>query len=116
MKWRYESNYSIITLEGKLILDVTDQLKNEIKNVIDDHKITTLIVDLSQVDFIDSTGVGMLISLYKYLSERSGALSVVSNQPRVNKVIEITKLNLILPCLKSLDEALEQMNTSDSEE
>ncbi len=112
MKWRHETPYSVVSIEGKLILDGTDQLKNEIKGIVEDKDIKQLIVDLSAVDFIDSTGIGMLISLYKYQAERHAGLVVVSNHSRVDKVIEITKLGLILPCLNSLDSAVDHIQSN----
>ena len=65
-----------------------------------------LLVDLSEVDFIDSTGLGVLIGATKRLQPRGGALAVVCPQEKICRVFQITGLDLVLAMHASRDEAL----------
>lgn len=65
-----------------------------------------LIVDLSEVDFIDSTGLGVLVTALKHSREAGGTLDVVVAAPRVLKVFALTGLDVVIPLHSSLDDAL----------
>jgi anti-sigma B factor antagonist len=65
-----------------------------------------LIVDLSGVDFIDSTGLGVLVTALKHSREAGGSLDVVVAAPRVIKVFALTGLDVVIPMHSTLDEAL----------
>lgn len=65
-----------------------------------------LVVDLSQVGFIDSTGLGVLVTTLKHVREVHGSLDVVVSSPRVFKVFALTGLDVVIPLHGTLDEAL----------
>jgi anti-sigma B factor antagonist len=67
----------------------------------------TLVVDLSDLDFIDSSGVAMLFALVRRLGSRRQELRVVaaSGQP-VSRVLEIVEFERAAPVHESLDDAL----------
>lgn len=65
-----------------------------------------LIVDLSGVSFIDSTGLGVLVTALKHTREAAGTLDVVVATPRVLKVFGLTGLDVVIPLHSTLDEAL----------
>jgi len=65
-----------------------------------------LIVDLDQVGFLDSTGLGVLVKFLKRTREADGSLSVVTESERVLKVIRITGLDAVIPLFTSVDLAL----------
>jgi anti-sigma B factor antagonist len=65
-----------------------------------------LVVDLSSVGFIDSTGLGILVSTLKHVRESDGRLDVVVATPRVLKVFSLTGLDVVIPLHATLDGAL----------
>jgi len=66
----------------------------------------SIVVDLSEVGFIDSTGLGVLVTTLKHVREVDGRLDVVVTSSRVLKVFTITGLNAVIPVHASLDAAL----------
>jgi anti-sigma B factor antagonist len=64
-----------------------------------------LVVDLSDVEFIDSTGLGVLVTTLKHVREAGGRLDVVATAPRVLKVFRITGLDAVIPLHGTLAEA-----------
>ena len=67
----------------------------------------TLVVDLSELDFIDSSGVAMLFGLARRLGSRRQELRVVSGRGHpVSRVLEIVEFDRAAPVHDSLDEAL----------
>ncbi len=64
-----------------------------------------IILDLSKIDFIDSSGIGALVRIVKKLDTVKGKMQIVSN-PRVTQTVKLVRLEKFLNLKKSLDEAL----------
>ncbi len=64
-----------------------------------------LILDLTGIDFIDSSGVGALVQLAKLVQGRGGIFQVVSN-PRITQTVKLVRLEKFLALRNSLQEAL----------
>ncbi len=78
----------------------SDKTKNEIKNIINEvvkeDNIESVAIDLKDVEFIDSTGIGVFISIYKFVGEKKLQMKLLRPQEIVEKVITITKINNII--------------------
>jgi anti-sigma B factor antagonist len=59
--------------------------------------VVNVIADLRQVDFLDSTGLGVLIGGLKRFREHGGSLVPVASQPRILKIFQITGLTTVFP-------------------
>lgn len=67
---------------------------------------TCLVVDLSGVEFLDSTGLSVLVKALKRVKESGGSLDVVVTAERVAKVFRITGLDASMPLHATLADAL----------
>ncbi len=67
-----------------------------------------IILDLSQIDFIDSSGLGALVRIAKHIDTLKGKLQIVSN-PRVTQTVKMVRLEKFLKLKNSLDEALKDI-------
>jgi anti-sigma B factor antagonist len=65
-----------------------------------------IIVNLEGVDFLDSTGLGVLVGGLKRLRSHDGDLTLICTQPRILKVFEITGLTKVFAIHNSVDEAV----------
>lgn len=66
-----------------------------------------VIVDLSGVSFLDSTGLGVLVTALKHVREADGTLDLVVTSPRVLKVFELTGLDVVIPIHEELGALLD---------
>ena len=66
----------------------------------------TVIVDLSEIRFIDSTALGVLVQETKRLEGRGHSLVLVTNDPRTSRVFEVTGLGRVLRTYATLQDAL----------
>lgn len=65
-----------------------------------------LVIDLSQVKFIDSSGLGALLSGFKNANLRASGFALAGLQPRVKSMFELTRLHRIFEIYPGLEEAL----------
>ena len=66
-----------------------------------------VVVDLGKVSWINSTGMGILLSAHNSLRRYGGDLKLVNVTSRIKNILYITKLNLIFECFDSLEDAIE---------
>lgn len=106
MDFVLENSKMIIKPVGKIIMTNSDATKKVVKSLIDSHEFEGLAMDLSNIEYVDSTGIGVFISIYKYLAERNRKMALIAPQSKVGKVIKITKLETIVPVIDHIDELL----------
>lgn len=70
-----------------------------------------IILDLSKIDFLDSSGLGALVQLVKHTQQYEGTLQIVSNA-RVNQTVKLVRLEKFLSLQPSLEQAKENIKKS----
>lgn len=63
-----------------------------------------ILLNFSEVRFIDSSGLGVLLGLYRDLSQRGGQLVVCSMNSAVSTLFDMVKLSQIIPCFETREE------------
>ena len=81
-------------------------LKEKMLQLFDDGK-CNLIIDLSDVRFVDSSGLGARVSGFKNASAREGSLKLCCLQPQVRSMFELTRLHRVFEIFTTVEEALE---------
>lgn len=71
-----------------------------------DERPTRLVVDLSAVGYMDSSGVGTLVDIYRRVNAYKGSLALAGLNPRVQNLFQITKLDHFFRIFASCEEAL----------
>lgn len=71
---------------------VAGTVRDKIKAALTDHH-STLDIDLSEARFIDSSGLGALISLHKTMCGRQGQVRLVNPSPTCRQLLELTRLH-----------------------
>ena len=97
---------TVISLgEERLDAHNSGELRDRILEILDTSG-PQVVVDLAAVNFIDSSGLGALLSGYKNASLRSGSFVLAGLQPRVRSMFELTRLHKVFEIFSSVDEAL----------
>lgn len=98
------NHYQLFSIdEERLDAHNSSALKDAILHVIEQGE-TQIIVQLDKVRFIDSSGLGALLSGYKNATAKSGKLILVSVQPQVLSMFELTRLNRVFEIYTDLTE------------
>jgi anti-sigma B factor antagonist len=97
---------SILDLSGKLTGGPdADVFRDVFKNLIGQNK-KNIVVNLEKVSWINSTGLGILISNYMSVRRAGGDLVVVHASDRIESILYVTKLNLLFKSFDSEAEAV----------
>ncbi|MGB3513128.1 MAG: STAS domain-containing protein [Microcoleaceae cyanobacterium] len=103
-------NYQLFRLTGLLDAFSEAAFSKTLKTKIDQGP-KNIILDLSKIDFVDSSGLGALVQLVKHTKQYEGTLQIVSN-PRVNQTVKLVRLEKFLSLQPSLDQAINNIETS----
>jgi len=96
----------IFVQEERLDAHNSEELKAEMNLLFASGSIE-LIIDLKDVRFIDSSGLGVLVSGFKNASTRQGSLKLTGLQTQVRSMFELTRLHRVFDIFQTTDEALE---------
>ena len=91
--------------EKRLDAHNSGEFKNRVTQLIEEGN-TNLIIDLEEVSFIDSSGLGALLSGYKNVSSHQGSLMLSGLQSQVQSLFELTRLHRVFKIYPSLEEAM----------
>ncbi|MFC6841156.1 STAS domain-containing protein [Xanthomonas theicola] len=100
-----------ITLSGRLDTHTYQALDEALAPLLA-TQITTLVLDLSHLDYISSAGIRSIFKARKVLATRDGRVLVVNPQPQIRKVFDLVKavpLNEIFTSVQELDDYLDEM-------
>ncbi|MBO9874455.1 anti-sigma factor antagonist [Xanthomonas sontii] len=100
-----------LTLSGRLDTHTYQALDEALAPLLA-TPITTLVLDLSHLDYISSAGIRSIFKARKVLAARDGRVLVVNPQPQIRKVFDVVKavpLNEIFTSVQELDEYLDEM-------
>lgn len=97
--------WTILAVSGEVDVATAPRLREVLIDLVNkgQHRI---VVDLGGVDFLDSTGLGVLVGALKRVRTHDGELALVCAEPRILKIFEITGLTKVFPMYRSADEAV----------
>jgi len=112
IKERVVGGVSILDLSGKIVLGEGDlQVKERIKDLLADGQ-RRILLNLADVSYIDSAGLGALISSYATVKREKGQLKLENLTNRVQDLLAITKLITVFDSYDSEKEAISSFSES----
>lgn len=95
-----------IALGGEVDVYTSPKLKQELADAVDSGCVH-IVVDLENLSFIDSSGLGVLVSALRRVKEQGGTLRLVCTKDGTLKIFRITGLDKVFPLFTSVAEAQE---------
>lgn len=86
---------AVISVIGELDFSTARRLREQILELMKSG-ITSLVIDLSQMDFVDSSGLGVLVAALKRMRDRNGLLTLSSPSANTSKVLQVSGLDRLL--------------------
>lgn len=107
-----ENGVRTISVRGELDLSTAPELEGPLDRALDSDE-GSVLIDLTQCEFIDSTGIALIVRAWQRLQNGDHGRSLVlcSQNDQVRRVLEITGLELSIPVHPTRDEAMAALST-----
>jgi anti-sigma B factor antagonist len=107
---RVVGEVTILDLKGKIVINEGDEaLRDKINSLIHQNR-KKLLLNLENVPYIDSAGLGEVVRTYTTVSRQGGQLKLVNLTKRITDLLSITKLLTVFETFESEPEALKSFN------
>ena len=92
-------NKGILKVNGQITYDNSNQIKEKIKKELSEsEKVEKLIIDFLELSCLDVAGVGLILSLTKFMQKKGGSIVVEKVNKKIERVFHITKIkDIIIP-------------------
>jgi anti-anti-sigma factor len=100
---------AIIRPDGRMDVESAPAVKMALANAARDG-LRAVVVDLSLVEFMDSSGLSALVSGMKALRKEGGALTICNANAQIRTALRLTMLDRVFPVYENLDKALQALN------
>lgn len=107
LKFKSSKDKLIVYLTGELDHHNAEEVRIKIDDRLDRDNYNKLIMDFSDVTFMDSSGIGVVIGRYKKITLRKGSICVVNVSGVVKRVFELSGMFKIIKVFDSIEKALE---------
>ena len=99
----------ITQLSGELDVASVRENRAAMEKALRQQPFKKLILDLTEIEFMDSSGLGFILGRYKQLEEQGREMVLVGARNQVSRVLKMSGVEEILPSYLTLDEAIEAM-------
>lgn len=94
-----DKNNLYIRLTGELDQSVAETAKSKLDALFGDKSYRNVIFDMSKLSFMDSTGIGIILSRYKKLKRQNIPVYITAPNPQIDKIIRVSGLYTIMPLI-----------------
>lgn len=98
----------LLKLNGEVDVYTAPKLKSRLVDLVDQGKFK-IIVDLEEVDFMDSSGLGVLVGGLKRVRSHDGSIALICTQENILKIFRITGLVKVFPIFENQDQAIQSV-------
>lgn len=107
---RKSGDVTIVDFKGRLAIGVSDTILPRMINEILGEGSKKILLNLSEMDYIDSNGLGELVQVYRESQRKGASLRLLKPQDRVTKTLRLTNLLPMFAVYETEDDALKAFN------
>ncbi|MEM9444758.1 MAG: STAS domain-containing protein [Verrucomicrobiota bacterium] len=100
----------VLTIKGDIDLNFSPKLRDLLRGLVKE-KCANLLIDFTQVNYIDSSGLATFVEYYQGSRKYSGKIAMAGMSQRVKSVFELVRLGEIFSIKESVDDALQLLKT-----
>lgn len=104
LEFQNHDGVGILRLQGRFVIGSDAELAAA-RNYLEESGTANAVLDLNAVPYVDSTGLAFVVELHKSLTKRGGQLYLAAANPRVQEVLEMTRIKEIVPLYTQVDQA-----------
>lgn len=101
-----DSGVAVVTISGRLAMGAeTERLDATVKGLLlKDQK--KFVLDITTLDYVDSSGIGMLVSCLTNVKKAGGELKLAGANPRIRRIFAMTGVDTMMPMCDTLADAM----------
>lgn len=100
------NNYLIVELHGELDHHTSEEVREKIDQQYYNNNLVNMVLDLRDLRFMDSSGIGLIMGRYKNCKGSKGKIAVISTSPYINRMLKMSGLLKIVDVYSNIDEAI----------
>jgi len=100
-----EDGKLVIAIHGEIDAYHSGEVKKFLKDAINETSVSKIVLDMSEVNYIDSAGLGSLVALYKDVRMAEKELVLASLKQTVIRIFEMTRLDRVFKIVQTVEEA-----------
>lgn len=104
-----QKNLLIEFMSTELDHHITNEVRDEIDNILISKSVKNIIFDFRNINFMDSSGIGVIIGRYKKISSDGGKVSIININDRVKKVFDLSGMNKIIGIYDTYEEVVSSL-------
>ena len=104
-----QKNLVIEFMSTELDHHITNEVRDDIDNILMSKSVKNIIFDFKNIKFMDSSGIGVIIGRYKKVSSEGGKVSVVNVNARVKKIFDLSGMNKIIGIYDTYEEIVSSL-------
>lgn len=99
----------LVRVKGEMDMATAERMRKSIDDRLQQDKTQYLLLNLTGVSFIDSSGIGVILGRYRYLNRMGGKMAIVNPQVTVKRVLETAGIPKLIPLEVNEGEGLRQL-------
>ena len=106
---KVRGNILICRVQGELDHHTAEEFRDFIDRGLENNPVKHLVLDLTHLSFMDSSGIGVLIGRFKKVNIRGGKVAVVNENKQVSRVFEVSGIYDIIKSYSSINKAVNDL-------
>lgn len=106
LRFKQKNKTILIMVSGEIDHHTSKELRRQTESALFEMGGKHLIFDFTNVTFMDSSGIGMLIGRYKQLQSMQGRIAILCTEERIIEIIRLSGLTKLFPIFEVLEDAL----------
>lgn len=102
-------NSLIVKLKGELDHHSSENLRRKIDNYFFGNNLINMVMDLNELTFMDSSGIGLIMGRYRNVIENKGELFIACKNETINRILDMSGLLKLIKLYPDLDTAIENI-------
>ena len=86
----------IVRLAGELDHYCAQSVRRELDSLIADRAVRRLVLDFSRLQFMDSSGIGVILGRYRQLRDRGGLVGVINMNPHISRIFHMSGMDRVI--------------------
>ena len=97
-------NYLLVALDGELNIKTLGTLRAQFDEILSSDQ-ANIIFDFEKLEFIDSSGIGVLMNIYRNVHGKNGKVVFVAPNKEISEILEMTSLDVLVETYDSVQDA-----------